>query len=188
MLGAVTTAVDQAALLVDLATSRDVEWFLDDAQQRLLLSLPPSAFGDDRAQWSEVRAETYWFRGDRARARVYADSARRALEAQLTHPVERAAPTYALEHAFLGLALAFLGRRAAAVHEGQVAIASGGAGAYAKHQLARIYILVGEPDQALDQLESLLQLPYILSPGWLRIDPNFAPLRGNPRFERLITQ
>jgi hypothetical protein len=100
--------------------------------------------------------------------------------------VERAAPTYALEHAFLGLALAFLGRRAAAVHEGQVAIASGGA--YAKHQLARIYTLVGEPDQALDQLKSLLRLPYILSPGWLRIDPNFAPLRGNLRFERPIAQ
>jgi hypothetical protein len=26
---------------------------------------------------------------------------------------------------------------------------------------------------------------YRLSPGWLRIDPTFAPLRGNPRFQRL---
>src|SRR2546428_811367 len=160
VLGAVTTDVDQAALLVDLATSRDVEWFLDDAQQRLLLSLPLSAFGDDRAQWSEVRAETYWFRGDRARARVYADSARRAFEAQLRQQMERAAPTRALEHAFLGLALAFLGRRDAAIREGQAAVGSSGlVDAYVRHQLVRIYVLTGELDTALDQLEALLRMP-----------------------------
>jgi hypothetical protein len=28
-------------------------------------------------------------------------------------------------------------------------------------------------------------IPYYLSPAWLRIDPEFAPLRGNPRSERL---
>jgi hypothetical protein len=27
---------------------------------------------------------------------------------------------------------------------------------------------------------------YYLSPGWLKIDPTFTPLRGNPRFERLV--
>ena len=48
------------------------------------------------------------------------------------------------------------------------------------------YVLVGEPEKALDQLEPLLRMPYYLSPGWLKIDPTFAPLRGNSRFERLI--
>jgi hypothetical protein len=58
--------------------------------------------------------------------------------------------------------------------------------AYIQHQLVRIYLLVGEPEKALDQLEPLLKMPYYLSPGWLRIDPTFAPLKGNPRFERLV--
>jgi hypothetical protein len=38
------------------------------------------------------------------------------------------------------------------------------------------------------QLEPLLKMPYYLSPGWLKIDPTFAPLRGNPRFERLFAR
>jgi hypothetical protein len=46
--------------------------------------------------------------------------------------------------------------------------------------------LVGEHERALDQLEPLLNIPYYLSPGWLRVDPTFAALRGNPRFERLV--
>jgi hypothetical protein len=33
-----------------------------------------------------------------------------------------------------------------------------------------------------------LTIPYYLSPGWLRIDPTFAPLKGNPRFERPVAR
>ena len=56
-----------------------------------------------------------------------------------------------------------------------------------RHQLFRIYQLVGEPLKAMDQLEALLRVPYYTSPGWLRADPSLASLRSHPRFSRLVT-
>ena len=96
-------------------------------------------------------------------------------------------------HTFHGLSLAYLGRKEDAIREGErgVAFAPGVEGCPTsapifKHQLARIYMLVGEPEKALDQIEPLLKMPYYLSPGWLKIDPNFDPLRKNPRFQKLV--
>ncbi len=45
---------------------------------------------------------------------------------------------------------------------------------------------MSEPEKALDQLEPLLKIPYWLSPGRLKIDPNFDSLRTNPRFQKLV--
>ena len=57
---------------------------------------------------------------------------------------------------------------------------------YNENQRARIYVLSGQPDLALDILERLVLEPYWVFRAWLKIAPNFAPLRGNPRFEKLI--
>jgi tetratricopeptide (TPR) repeat protein len=160
---------------------------LDEAQQRLLLRLTPSAFDDDPASWGATLAQIYALRGDSGKARAYADSARPTFEQHL-----RAAPEDASLHVFLGVTLAYLGQKAAAIREGKRGVGllpisrDARNGPYLQHYLARIYILVGEPEKALDQLEPLLKIPYYLSPGWLKIDPAFAPLRGNPRFERLV--
>ena len=127
------------------------------------------------------------FRGDGARARIYADSARLAFEERI-----RNTPDDAQSHIFRGLALAYLGRKAEAIAEGEKGVAllpiakDGYTGPYLQHQLVRIYIVVGEPEKALDRLEPLLKVPYYLSPGWLRVDPNFDPLRNNPRFRKLV--
>ena len=51
--------------------------------------------------------------------------------------------------------------------------------------LARILVRAGQHDRALALLEPLVREPYYISPAWLRIDANLAPLRGEPRFERL---
>ena len=186
VLTAVPTTIAQPALVAYLATYNDLYWVLNDAEQQLLLRLPASAFFDDPAAWGSVKMQTWWMRGDQARARAYADSARIALEAQL-----KAAPDDPQLHVLYGLALAYMGKKAEAIAEGEKSLAlmpiskDAQNGPYDQHQLVRIYIMVGEPERALDLLEPLLKIPYYLSPGWLRIDPAFAPLKGNPRFERL---
>ena len=51
VLRAAPTEVDPTALVAFIATYDDLIWVLDEAQQRLLLRLSPSAFGGDRATW-----------------------------------------------------------------------------------------------------------------------------------------
>ena len=179
--------IDPETLLPFFASYQDLYWVLDDEQQRRVLASPPSAFDGDRGVWGMVRAQLYHERGDRRRAAIYADSARLAFEEQV-----RAAPDDGQRRVLLGLALAYLGRKADAVREGKrgaelMPISRDGyLGPYVQLQLARIYILTGEAELAMDQLEPLLDVPFYLAPGWLRVDPTFDPLRLNPRFRRLV--
>ena len=165
----------------------DLVWVLDETQRDLLFRLTPSAFDDDRGNWALSLAQAYALRRDDPNVRKYAEIARAAFEEQLG-----ALPTDAQRHALLGLSLAYLGRKAEAIREAERAAEllpiskNAQTGPYLQHQLVRVYILAGENEKALDKLEPLLKIPYYLSPGWLKIDPNFDPLRQNPRFKRLI--
>jgi eukaryotic-like serine/threonine-protein kinase len=197
IISAAPKTVSPTALVATLANYLELIWVLDESQQQLLLRLTPGAFDHNRATWGSILAQTYVLRGDTAKARVYADTARIAFEQQLEDAAKKGSSVmvstfYATQHAFHGLALAYLGEKTAAVQEGQRAMAlspisrDAFVGPYMGLQLARIYLVVGQPEKSLDQLQTLLKVPYYISPEWLKIDPNFAPLRGNPRFERLI--
>ena len=59
-------------------------------------------------------------------------------------------------------------------------------GLYRVEDLARIYVMVGEYDAAIDQLEFLLSRPSNLSVALLRLDPTWDPVRDHPRFQRLL--
>jgi eukaryotic-like serine/threonine-protein kinase len=187
--GLVTAAAGQVesdALLAYLSIYQDLYWVLDENQQQRVLSFPAAAFDGDPATRAIVRAQLFDLRGDQRQARAAADSARIGIEEQL-----RAAPLDGQRHVFHGLALALMGRKAEAIADGRRGVElwpisrDANFGAYIQLQLARIYTIVGEPDLAMDQLEPLLKMPFYLSPGWLRIDPNWARLKENPRFKKL---
>ena len=165
----------------------DMYWVLDESQQQLALRLTPTVFDNDRSVWGTVLMQLYWLRGDRTRARAYADSGWHETQIQL-----RAAPGDAQRQVIGALQLAYQGRKDEAIALGLQALAlspiskDGVNGPYYQQLMARVYLMVGEPEKALDMLEPLLSMPYYLSPGWLRIDPTFQELKGNPRYDRLL--
>lgn len=149
--------------------------------------LYPESFGSDTGSYFLAKAILYEHAQEGANAHVYFDSAFAYLE-----PRVALSPGDSRLHAQLGLALAGLGRAEAAVGEGRQAVEllpiseDAYAGAALVDNLAHIYVMVGDYDAAIDELEALLSADAPVSVPWLLADPTWDPLRDHPRFQVLI--
>ena len=129
----------------------------------------------------------YRYMNKKELAKKYYEDARSILESKIQ---ER--PEDARFHSSLGIAYAGLRRKEDAIREGKLAVEllpvskEAMCGSYRVDDLARIYVMVGEFDAAIDQLEFLLSIPSALSIPLLRLDPAWDPLRDQRRFKRLL--
>ncbi len=182
-----TTQVKSTDLLKQFGLYWDLMWLFDNAQRETFLGLNDDAFGGNRALRALAFAQTYALAGHTELARRNAAEAEREFTRQL-----KDTPDDEQLHVLHGLALAYLGRRDEAIREGERSVElfplsrDRYSAPYIQHQFVRINIILGEREKALDLLEPLLKVPYYLTPSWLAIDPNFAPLKGHPRFEALL--
>jgi len=101
--------------------------------------------------------------------------------------------------AALGLAYAYEGRKDDSIREGKRAVEllpvskDAISGPIYVLNLARIYTIVGEYEEAINRLEYLLSIPGggdfiwdFISVAQLRLDPQWDPLRDHKRFQRLL--
>ena len=187
-IGNALTQVDTNALIARFAKFQEMMWVLDPSLWPKLIRLTPADFDGDRGHWGLKVGGTYRLMGDTVKARAYGDSARLAFEAQL-----RSFPENAQLHELRGRALALGGHRQEAIEEADRSLEmretalDASTGPYVRFQVARILIQAGDNSRALDLVEPLLHAPASdLTPGWLKIDPIFDPLRNDPRFQRLV--
>jgi tetratricopeptide (TPR) repeat protein len=178
--------VDQTDLVALVAGWGGYTWLLGDDQRAALFRLRPAAFNNDRGLWALTISAQYWFQGDTALARAYADTALTPLADRVqAYPQEPSA------RLLYGLALARLGRNDAARREADNArrlaplAVDPVRNSMAHRGAAWVYATVGDADEALTVLDSLLRVPGVISRGMLRVDPAWAPLRNDPRFVRL---
>jgi len=108
--------------------------------------------------------------------------------------VVQAQPNNYQELDLLGLIDAGLGRKEEALREGRRAVEllpvekDRFEGVLRVENLAMIAAWVGDKDLACEQLESIIRLPSPLSYGGLKLWPWWDPLRGDPRFEKLVEE
>ncbi len=143
-------------------------------------------FGE-RASMMVSKAAFFRDRNDASRARAYADTAIRLLTARI-----RERPGEAEFYSQRGLAHALVGNERDAIADSDRAVAlkplSKDALIGGDILISRAFTLaaLGRHDEVIPVLEQLLAVPSILYPNVVRLHPQFAPLRANPRFQRLV--
>lgn len=143
--------------------------------------------GIDSVSYYFAKGDLAERRHDSALTRTYYDSARTVLEGRV-----RSWPENPFYHSDLGIAYSVLGIRDRAITEASTAVEmvpiskDAVEGTIRREYLALVYRMVGESEKALDELEFLLSVPSWVSPALLRIDPFWDPIRGHPRFQRLL--
>jgi len=99
-------------------------------------------------------------------------------------------------HSFLGLVYANMGDARRAVAEGQKGIAMQPTsedpfeGPEREEQMALIYAALGNADEAIPILKKWIDVPSStgIAPTLLRVDPDWDPIRNDPRFQELIAE
>jgi tetratricopeptide (TPR) repeat protein len=134
--------------------------------------------------------------GDTAGAKITAEQARNTLE-----QLYRDQPDAAFIVVSLSQAYAAMGKKESALELAQRAIMLGPrakdpvSGPAYEENLAVIQTMFGENSRAISTLKQLLQTPYMswfygtpVTPALLRLDPMWDPLRGDPAFQKLLSE
>ena len=160
-----------------------------DAAQRALAAMPAGGCYDATIPFPNTWCEglSARMRGDQQAARDAFTKARTELE-----KIARDQPDYAEALCALGVVDSALGNKEDAIREGRRAVElmpvskSAIEGPLLIKYLAVIYAWTGDKDRAFEQLNKAVHLPGYLSYGELRLNPIWDPLRGDPRFEKIV--
>ena len=126
-------------------------------------------------------------KGDSARAMAAFRECREILAQRLI-----VKPEHARTIAVLAQVDAGLGQRELALQEAQHAIDLMPIskdiydGALVLEGLAQVYTWSGEPDRAIEVLQKLVSIPSYINYARLKFHPLWKPLRGNPKFEKIV--
>jgi TolB-like protein/Tfp pilus assembly protein PilF len=159
------------------------------AAERALVALGQNNLGNDSVYLSPEFATGLIARmtKDETKARAAFAAARTKQEKLVQEQ-----PNYGPVLCVLGLIDAGLGRTEEALREGRRAVEllpvtkDSINGAHMIEYYAMIAAWIGEKDLACEQLAKVVQMPGTLSYGQLKLLPYWDPLRGNPRFEKII--